>query len=122
MRGDGFRLLRGAIRLLTSDNPPPDIAAPSASERVDMLLRHTRAMIDRKGEQRGVVEMRKHACVYIKGLRNARPLRVALMRCETLAEIEATLATRRAEWETDRAEPETGRADTFLLDASPESS
>jgi nifR3 family TIM-barrel protein len=59
----------------------PSIELHRASEEVvpfetrrDVMLRHAEMMIERKGP-RGMIEFRKHAAAYMRGLRGARRLR-----------------------------------------------
>lgn len=61
-------------------------------ERLALILEHTRLTIDCKGEKRGVMEMRKHSGVYIKGIRGCKHLRERLMKIETYADLELLLA------------------------------
>jgi nifR3 family TIM-barrel protein len=44
---------------------------PSGGEKIDMAVRHLLMMIDYKGEDVGIKEMRKHIAWYVKGLKNA---------------------------------------------------
>jgi tRNA-dihydrouridine synthase len=57
-------------------------------ERVSLALEHLRMAVHYKGERRAVMEMRKHYVGYLRGLPNNRSLRIALMKPQTLAEIE----------------------------------
>ena len=64
---------------------------PTAEERVEKALRHSRMLIDYKGEYIGIREMRKHMAWYMKGLPGAAELRGKLNYAETMAEMEALL-------------------------------
>lgn len=44
---------------------------PTASEKVEQALSHARALVNDKGESRGIKESRKHIAWYIKGLPGA---------------------------------------------------
>lgn len=44
---------------------------PTAEEKIEVALRHFELLIEHKGERTGLLEMRKHAAWYIKGLKNA---------------------------------------------------
>ncbi len=82
-------ILRAAIQALTTDAVDEVIdRPPSVAERLEMLMRHGRRMAERKGERRGVIESRKLVTGYLKGVRNSRPLRMSLMRVETLEGME----------------------------------
>ena len=67
------------------------IEVPTAVERLEMLLRQVRMMVDQKSERVGLSQMRMHAPHYIKGLPNASTLRGDYMRTETLEGIEALI-------------------------------
>ncbi len=64
---------------------------PSPREKVDMVLRHMDLLIDLKGENVGVREMRKHASWYIKGLRDATQVRRLICKAETREDIKKIL-------------------------------
>ncbi len=66
--------------------PPPDF-----EERFETLLDHLRLAVEKKGERRGVLEMRKQVGWYIKGMRNVRALRDKVNQLETLKEVVSTL-------------------------------
>ena len=67
------------------------LSAPTAVERLEMLLRQARMMVDQKGERVGISQMRMHAPHYVKGLPNASELRGRYMKLETLPEVEELL-------------------------------
>lgn len=50
--------------------PPPEIP-----ERMEIMMRHAKAVCEAKGERNGMREMRKHALWYTKGLHGAAKLR-----------------------------------------------
>lgn len=81
--------LRAALEALTTDRPGAecDREVP-VGERLTLMMDHARSMVARKGERRGVLEMRKLVSGYLKGIRDSRPLRMELMTCETLAQME----------------------------------
>ena len=70
-------------------------------ERLDLVLRHTRLMVEAKGERRGVLEMRKHSQHYIRGIRGCKALREQLMKIETEADIARLLEEYRVFLGTD---------------------
>jgi len=55
---------------------------PSPAERVDVALKQLKLMIDYKGERRGLMEMRKHAAWYLKGIRGGARVKEALNRAQ----------------------------------------
>ena len=65
--------------------------APSWEERAEVIREHLRLVVERKGEARGVREMRKHLGWYIKGRPGAAALRQELMRAETEQQVLALL-------------------------------
>lgn len=67
------------------------IPAPSAVERLEMLIRQARMMVSQKGVKIGISQMRMHAPNYVKGLPNASVLRGQYMKLETLEEVEALI-------------------------------
>ena len=48
---------------------------PSAEEIREMILRHARMQIEKKGEFTGIREMRKHVAWYTAGMRHSAALR-----------------------------------------------
>lgn len=66
--------------------PRPDIV-----EIRDTMLKHTRMMIEYKGEYTGIHEMRKHVAWYTQGLKDSAKLRDAINQVETYAELQVLL-------------------------------
>jgi tRNA-dihydrouridine synthase B len=64
---------------------------PNMRERVLTAIEHARLGVEYKGERRAVIEMRKHYAGYLRGLPNNRALRIALMKPESLVELEDML-------------------------------
>jgi len=88
---DGVMIGRGAIQnpwifsqakhyLATGEHLP----GPSVSERIHMCVEHLNLCVRERGEQRAVIEFRKHYSGYLRGLRNAAKLRSELMQHTTL--------------------------------------
>ncbi|HYD48176.1 MAG TPA: tRNA-dihydrouridine synthase, partial [Terriglobales bacterium] len=69
-----FREIAAALR----GEPIP--APPSMLEQRQLLLRHHAAMVEREGDQRGTILMRKFAVRYLIGLPGSRTLRDLLTR------------------------------------------
>ncbi|MCX8038704.1 MAG: tRNA dihydrouridine synthase DusB [Candidatus Sumerlaeia bacterium] len=85
-------LWREALAWLAAEGPPPTPPAPpSLAERLDMLRQHAALMARYRGEPRGIVEFRKHAVQYLRGVRNSRPLKHVFLSCTTLADIAAAI-------------------------------
>jgi nifR3 family TIM-barrel protein len=64
---------------------------PSASEKVNMAIRHSNMLISFKGEYIGIREMRKHIAWYTKGLPGSSELRGKINLIETIADMEILL-------------------------------
>ncbi|MBM3289481.1 MAG: tRNA dihydrouridine synthase DusB, partial [Candidatus Hydrogenedentes bacterium] len=95
---DGVMIGRGAIQnpwifqqakhfLRTGEH----MAEPTIFERIETCLGHLRLVAAERGEQRGVLEFRKHYAGYLKGLRNAAKVRAELMQFHEYAQVEARL-------------------------------
>lgn len=69
--------------LKTGELLPP----PSAREKIETIIRHTKMLVDLKGEHIGVCEMRKHIAWYIKGMRNATRMKEKVFKTESIDEI-----------------------------------
>ncbi|MGM7690654.1 tRNA dihydrouridine synthase DusB [Staphylococcus felis] len=63
------------------------IEEPGVDEKIDIALLHLRRLVELKGEKVGVMEMRKHASWYLKGVRGNGKARKALNQSETEAEM-----------------------------------
>ncbi|UXR69784.1 MULTISPECIES: tRNA dihydrouridine synthase DusB [unclassified Staphylococcus] len=63
------------------------IEEPQIEEKVEIALLHLRRLVELKGEKVGVMEMRKHASWYLKGVRGNGKARKALNQAETEAEM-----------------------------------
>ncbi|MCG3400554.1 tRNA dihydrouridine synthase DusB [Staphylococcus massiliensis] len=63
------------------------IDEPQVDEKVEIALLHLRRLVELKGEKVGVMEMRKHASWYLKGVRGNGKARKALNQAETEQEM-----------------------------------
>ncbi|MDU0477519.1 tRNA dihydrouridine synthase DusB [Staphylococcus chromogenes] len=63
------------------------IDEPEVDDKVEIALLHLRRLVNLKGEKVGVMEMRKHASWYLKGVRGNGKARKALNQAETEAEM-----------------------------------
>lgn len=77
---------------------------PTIDQKFAVARRHVQLMIDKYGEPRGVIMMRKHLSWYVKGLRGATQLRHNLVRVSTLDEIDAVLNEFLADHRTDNSD------------------
>ncbi|NCB36277.1 MAG: tRNA dihydrouridine synthase DusB, partial [Clostridia bacterium] len=57
----------------------------------ELCLRHARLMAEWKGEDRAVIEMRKHFAWYLKGLRGAAQVRSRINTMDSLIDVENTI-------------------------------
>ncbi|EJD5653759.1 tRNA dihydrouridine synthase DusB [Staphylococcus pseudintermedius] len=73
------------------------IDEPQIDEKIEIALLHLNRLVDLKGEKVGVMEMRKHASWYLKGVRGNGKARKALNLAETLAEMTEILTEFRDE-------------------------
>ncbi|RYD02849.1 hypothetical protein N752_22815 [Desulforamulus aquiferis] len=64
---------------------------PTPEERINTAIRHLELMVESKGEQIAVFEMRKHAAWYTKGIRGAARIREFINKCCSKKEIEDIL-------------------------------
>lgn len=73
-----FNLLRRGVTL----------PAPSLENRLEKALHHLKILIGYKGENRGAIEMRKHAHYYIKYVKNAVRFKSEINKASTQADYE----------------------------------
>jgi tRNA-dihydrouridine synthase B len=64
---------------------------PTAEERVSMCLRQARIAVEHKGEHLAILQMRKHAAHYLKGLAGSAGTRNRVVEAQTLADLEEIL-------------------------------
>ena len=65
---------------------------PSLRERWDLVLRHCREEVARRGETQGMHGMRGRLMAYTRGMQGARPLRGELSSVSTLMQLEGIIA------------------------------
>ena len=82
-----FREISAALAGRTVPEPP------TLPAQQDLLLRHHAAMVDRLGDERGTVLMRKFAVRYLSGVPGARGLRDALARAANRSEFRDIVAS-----------------------------
>jgi nifR3 family TIM-barrel protein len=68
-----------------------EYASPSLQDRLDTCLLHIKLIREDKGEYTGSAEIKKHAALYIKGVRSAASIRDAIMKTKSTSEIEEIL-------------------------------
>lgn len=67
-------------------NPPPDL-----QERITVSLSHLKLAIEKKGERKGIIEMRKHYAGYFKGLPGFKKVRMEMLTRQSFIEIKEIL-------------------------------
>ncbi len=81
-------LIRNLVNALktndNANNPDYEITEPSPSERLDMLKKHIQLLSMELPEKLTVLEMRKHAAWYIKGLKNSSEIRCKINSIDNL--------------------------------------
>ncbi|MED4368078.1 tRNA dihydrouridine synthase DusB [Schinkia azotoformans] len=85
--GDPWMIYRTVHYLETGELMAP----PTPEEKVKVCMLHADRLIKLKGEKVGIMEMRKHAAWYLKGLRGNAKVRTAINECNTRAELESLL-------------------------------
>lgn len=69
-----------------------EIPPPAAAERIAMCLRQAEIAIEHKGESLAVLQMRKHAAYYLKGLPGSAAVRNRVMEAKTPADLKRILS------------------------------
>ena len=89
---DGVMIARGAqgnpwiFEELIARLEGRDYTPPTARERLDVALEHTKRIIAHKGERVGIPESRKHMAWYLTGIRGAAAARAAVMQANSLSD------------------------------------
>ena len=65
-----------------------DQSEPPLEARLNVMLRHVRLLCEYKGERIGMMEARKHAAWYLRGLRGGAALRQAVVSVERIEQLE----------------------------------
>jgi tRNA-dihydrouridine synthase B len=63
------------------------LTEPTIQDKLDMIIRHMKMLVELKGEHIGVCEMRKHVAWYIKGLRNSTYIKQQVFKLTSQDEI-----------------------------------
>ncbi len=71
--------------------PIPTLSTLSFAEKIPFILAHCELAIRHKGEERGMLEMRRHLASYVKGFDGASDMRARLMTATTLADAKGIL-------------------------------
>ncbi len=68
-----------------------EFTSPSIEKRLDTCLEHIRLIRDSKGEYTAAAEIKKHAALYIKGVRSAASVRDRIMKTRSTEELETII-------------------------------
>ncbi len=60
---------------------------PTRDERISVCLEHLRLAVQKKGETKGIIEMRKHYAGYFRGLSGFKQVRMEILNRKTYAEV-----------------------------------
>ena len=63
------------------------LGEPTRDERIAVSLEHLRLAIQKKGETKGIIEMRKHYAGYFRGLPGFKQVRMEILSRKTYAEV-----------------------------------
>lgn len=74
-----------------TQTPISTASSISFREKIPFILEHCELAVKIKGEQRGMLEMRRHLNSYVKGFDGAKELRIALMKTDKLDETKLLL-------------------------------
>ena len=94
---DGLMIGRGALgnpwlfSEIAAMMNQKEFTEPTISERLDTCLRHISLIREHKGEYTAAAEIKKHAALYIKGVRSAASLRDRIMKTSSTLEIEGII-------------------------------
>jgi nifR3 family TIM-barrel protein len=67
------------------------IAPPQLEERISVSLAHLSLAIQKKGEHKGIIEMRKHYAGYFRGLPGFKKIRMQILTLNNFSEIQELL-------------------------------
>jgi nifR3 family TIM-barrel protein len=67
------------------------VPVPDLSERIRVALNHLALAIQKKGEHKGIIEMRKHYAGYFKSLPGFKKVRMEILTRQSFAEVEDVL-------------------------------
>lgn len=85
--GDPWMIYRTVHYLETGEL----MSQPTPKEKIDVCMLHADRLINLKGEKVAIMEMRKHAAWYLKGLRGNAKVRNKINECNTRDELHSIL-------------------------------
>jgi len=81
-------LIRDVVRLLQGEAP---CCSPTYRDKKLVALEHLALQVDFSGERKALLEMRKHLCWYVRGLKGAASFRASINQAPTVVAQEALL-------------------------------
>ncbi len=63
----------------------------SINEKMNIIVKHARMEIEEKGEERAVIEMRKHLMEYVSGMKNASDIKIKINNLRKFDELESLM-------------------------------
>ncbi|MGE5630968.1 MAG: tRNA dihydrouridine synthase DusB [Caulobacteraceae bacterium] len=76
------------IKYLRTGLLPPE---PAFEERIEMVMQHMNMVIELKGEEVGIKEMRKHAAWYLKGMPGSAKVKTEIYKLTRVSEVKDIL-------------------------------
>ncbi len=77
---------------------------PSIPEHVEMIREHVNKSVEWLGERRGILHSRRHLAITFKGLEHFRPLKIKMLRTESINELNSILDEIAVRW-ADHSSP-----------------
>ncbi|HKM01338.1 MAG: tRNA dihydrouridine synthase DusB [Tissierellia bacterium] len=81
-------LIMNTVKALNNDN---DFYTPSPLDRINMIKRHASMLIDELDEKIAILEMRKFAAWYMKGMKNSSEIRGSINKITNIIELHEIL-------------------------------
>ncbi len=81
-------LIMNTVKALNNDN---DFYTPSPLDRINMIKRHASMLIDELDEKIAILEMRKFAAWYMKGMKNSSEIRGSINKITNIIELHKIL-------------------------------
>lgn len=68
------------------------VTFPTITDRIETIRKHTEYMLNDYGEKAAVLEMRKHVCWYVKGLKNSHHFKEHINKCTSFNEMNEAIS------------------------------
>ena len=83
-----------ALRSAKEQSPEITLSTLTFEQKIPFILEHCELAVRHKGEERGMLEMRRHLSSYVKGFDGAKEMREKLVRVEKLEQVKEILTSR----------------------------